>query len=292
MRAISEQESVRAKEDIFAQALKGGALVVGVATAESFAEAAGDMAECARPAELLPGARSVLVVGGAPPRAGDWACTVPGHMETMGTGDRINSLGLKMAKYIEEHFGYYALLIPPGLNKGNRPFLSIKMAAELAGCGSPSLAGPVLHADFGFMYYSAIVTTLPLEPDPPPERPACPAPACLDQWVAEGTTPCMQVCPIGDGGCIGGKIADGKILEREYDSARCNARVHTYWVPGFQKVLEAALEQTDKEKRKMILYGNFFTRTLWSITYAAQSQGQCLECMRVCPVGAEYRNLK
>ena len=42
----------------------------------------------------------------------------------------------------------------------------------------------------------------------------------------------------------------------------------------------------------MILYSSFFTRTLWSITYSAQSQAQCYECMRVCPVGAEKRDLK
>ena len=43
------------------------------------------------------------------------------------------------------------------------------------------------------------------------------------------------------------------------------------------------------EKRKMMLYGSFFTRSLWSITYAAQSQAQCFECMRVCPVGKAHR---
>ena len=32
--------------------------------------------------------------------------------------------------------------------------------------------------------------------------------------------------------------------------------------------------------------------SLWSITYSAQSQAQCFECMRVCPVGAEKRDLK
>ena len=52
------------------------------------------------------------------------------------------------------------------------------------------------------------------------------------------------------------------------------------------------MTETDPEKRKMILYSSFFTRTLWSITYSAQSQAQCYECMRVCPVGAEERDLK
>jgi hypothetical protein len=207
----------------------------------------------------------------------------------MGTSDRINSLGMKVAKVIEDQFGHYALFVPPGMNKGNRPFLSIAMAAELSGCGSRSLAGPILREKFGFMYFSAIVTTLPLPPDAAVESPACPAPECVQMWESEATTPCMQTCPIEDCGCIGGRIEEGRWVERRYDSARCASRVHTYWVPGFQKTLEAVLDEDDKDKRKMMLYGSFFTRTLWSITYAAQSQAQCLECMRVCPVGRDMR---
>ncbi len=288
MRAAAESGAGAAKEELKAMAVKGGALVVGVAAAEAL----GDAREGERPADLLPGARSVVVVGGAPPRAGDWACPLPEHLESMGTSERINSLGLKVAKGIEERFGYYALFVPPGVNRGNRPFMNIALAAERSGCGSHSLAGPVLHPEYGFMYYSAIVTTLLLEPDAPLAEPACPAPVCREQWEAEGTTPCLQICPIGEGGCLGGRIENGRVVERQYDSARCASRVHTHWVPGFQKALETALNEPDAERRKMILYSSFFTRTLWSITYSGQSQAQCFECMRVCPVGAESRNLK
>ena len=212
--------------------------------------------------------------------------------ETMGTSDRINALGLRVAKFIESHFGYYALFVPPGVNKGNRPFLSIMTAAELAGCGSRSLAGPILHSEYGMLFYTAIVTTLPFPPDGPLETPVCPAPECVQMWQEEGTTPCLRVCPIDDGGCLGGTLVDGRIRERRYDTARCTSRVHTYWVPGFQKALETALNEDDKERRKMVLYSSFFTRTLWSMTYAAQSQGQCYECIRVCPVGLDYRTKK
>ena len=288
MIAKAEPDTVGAREELDAFARKGGALVSGVAAAVAFAEAPAG----AHPADLLPGARSVLVVGGAQPRAGDWASPIPGHLETMGTSERINSLGLKLAKYIEERYGYYALFVPPGLNQGNRPFLSVAHAAAQSGCGSRSLAGPVLHPEFGFMYYAAIVTTLPLPPAPPLETPACPAPECVEMYAAEGATPCMAVCPIDEGGCIGGRIEEGRIVQRRYDAARCTTRVYTYWVPGFQKALEAALNEPDSEKRAMILHGSFFTRTLWSITYAAQCQAQCFECMRVCPVGRAYREKK
>ena len=284
-----DPSAAAAKEELFAFATKGGALVCGVAAAEAFVEPA---PAGHRPQDLLPGACSVVVVGGNPPRAADWASPLHEHQETMGTSDRINSLGLKVAKFIEENFGYYGLFVPPGVNKGNRPFLSIALAAELAGCGSRSLAGPILHPEYGMLFYAAIVTTLPFPVDSPVAEPACPAPSCVEMWDEEGTTPCLAVCPINDGGCLGGSIAEGRFKDRRYDVARCTARVHTHWIPGFQKGLEAALNEEDKERRKMILYSSFFTRTLWSMTYANQSQGQCYECIRVCPVGADHRRKK
>ena len=277
-----------AKQEIAEFAKSGGAVVYGVADADAFDEAP----EGFRPGDLLEGARAVVVLGGSQPRAADWSSPLHEHQETMGTTDRINSLGLKVAKFIESRFGYYGLFVPPGVNKGNRPFLSIAQAAELAGCASPSLAGPLLHKEYGLLYYSAIVTTLPLQADGPLKESVCPAPSCLDQWKAEGTTPCLEVCPIDDGGCLGGEIVEGYFANRRYDAARCTSRVYTHWVPGFQKALGAALDEDDPERRKMILYSSFFTRTLWSMTYAAQSQAQCFECMRVCPVGAEKRDLK
>ena len=59
-----------------------------------------------------------------------------------------------------------------------------------------------------------------------------------------------------------------------------------------QKVLGATLQEPDAEKQKMMLYSSMFSRTLWSMTYSNVAQGQCAECMRVCPVGREYRAKK
>jgi epoxyqueuosine reductase QueG len=278
-----------AKQELQRFATQQGALVCGCADAGAFVGAA---PEGHTPADLLPAAKSVIVVGGNPPRAGDWASPLVELQETMGTSDRINSLGLKVAHFIESEFGYYALFVPPGVGKGNQPFLSVMLAAELAGCGSRSLAGPILHPRFGFLFYSAIITTLPFPADPPLENPSCPAPPCLEMWRQEGTTPCLRVCPIDDGGCLGGRIEGDRFRDRRYDRARCTARVHTHWIPGFQKAFAALLDTEDSDQRKMILYSTFFTRTLWSMTYSTQSQAQCYECVRVCPVGAERRQLK
>jgi hypothetical protein len=233
-----------------------------------------------------------VVVGGAAPRAGDWISPLAEHLESMGTSHRIEPVGRALALFIEDELGYYALSVPLGVGRGDRPFLNLMLAAELAGLGTRSLAGPVLHPRYGMLYYAAVITTLPLEPDRPLETPVCPAPPCVEMWEREGTTPCLAVCPAPRGGCLDGRIEDGRFVRTEYERARCGTRVYTNWIGAFQKVLEAALDEPHRDRRKMLLYGSLFTRTLWSITYAGQSQAQCFECMRVCPVGQEYRTKK
>ena len=228
----------QAKADLAALAAKSGALVCGIAQADAFDEAP----EGRRPCDLLPGATSVVVIGGAQPRAGDWQSPNYQHMEVTSTSDRIQTLGLKVARVIEDQFGYYAVCVPPGVDRGQQPFMSVMLAAELAGCGSRSLAGPVLHPDYGFMYYAAIVTTLSLPADQAIDPPACPAAECVDMFNREGTTPCLSICPIEGDGCLGGSIEDGRISDRRYDHIKCATRVQNYWVPGFQKVLQSALQ--------------------------------------------------
>lgn len=265
---------------------KGGALVFGVASADDFAMAP----EGYRPGDILPGARSVLVVGGAKPRAGDWQSPNYQHMELSSTNDRITALCMRLAHSVEREAGYYAVVVPPGVDEGQRPFLSLALAAELAGCGSRSLAGPVLHPRHGFMYFAALVTTLALPCDQPLAQPACPAPACVKMYKEQGATPCTATCPIDSGGCLGGHIENDRWSERQYDRARCMARVYNYWGPAFQKVMAEVLQEPDIERRQMMINSSLFTRTLWSMTYANINQGQCFECIRVCPVDEQTRH--
>src|SRR5262245_26804905 len=188
-------------------ALKAGAVVCGIADAAAFDAHA---TPGQRPTDLLPGARSVVVVGGAQPRAGDWAATSRAVLETMGTTERIQSVGRRLAQLIESELGYYALFVPPGTASGDTPFLSLMLAAELAGVGSRSLAGPVLNREHGFLYWSAVITTAPLEVDHRETEPACPAPSCREMWEREATTPCLAVCPASRGGCLDGRLEHGR----------------------------------------------------------------------------------
>src|SRR5207247_165828 len=98
-------------------AISAGAAVVGVADAAAFDAHAPARH---RPADLLPGARTVVVVGGAQPRAGDWVATSPWLLSTMGTTERIQGVGRRLAQSIESELGYYALYVPPGTASGGR----------------------------------------------------------------------------------------------------------------------------------------------------------------------------
>lgn len=277
------------KDDVIGLALRRGATVACVGDPRRLDPVA---RPGQHPFDLLPETRSMIVLGGSAPRAGEWRSPRAEVMETLGTADRMAALGSALARHIEENYGYYALNVPTGTDQDDTAFLDFKAAAVVAGAGSPSLAGPVLHPDHGFVYLTVVLTSLPLPPDDPLDEPACPAPSCVEMWEESGTTPCVSVCPIDDGGCLGGTIADGRIEERRYDSARCRDRVYHYWVPGYQRALERALSEPDADRRKMILYGSYFTRTMWSITYSNVSQGQCFECVRVCPVDERRRALR
>ena len=41
-----------------------------------------------------------------------------------------------------------------------------------------------------------------------------------------------------------------------------------------------------------MIYSDFFTQSLSSLSYYKESVAQCFECMRVCPVGMHERRLQ
>ncbi|MDG2111568.1 MAG: hypothetical protein P8N02_03020, partial [Actinomycetota bacterium] len=125
------------KATVLRAAVRRGASVAGV----------GDPAlldgqpEGMRPADLLPEVRSMIVLGGAAPRAGEWNSPRSEVLETMGTADRIGVTASAVARQIEDDLGYYALAVPTGTDHGDQAFMSFVDAAVAAGVGSPSLAG-------------------------------------------------------------------------------------------------------------------------------------------------------
>lgn len=271
--------------------LSAGATVVGVADAEAFNEyvPAGH-----RPADILPGARSVVVAGSLGPTKGAWRS--PNHRvaEVTGYDFRENVAVHVVADAIEQRFGHYAIQAPGLPTAGQTPPMSMMLAAVLAGLGTRSLAANIiLHPKYGLLYYGACLTTMPLAYDHQLGKNVCPAPSCVQAYRRLGKTPCMAVCPEDNGGCIGGELdEDGRIVHSHFNRDRCSTRAMNFGIKGHVKMLEIAINEDDPQQRAAIIYSDEFRRHLSAIGRYKESVAQCFECMRVCPVGRADRRLQ
>lgn len=274
------------EETIKGIGLGAGARVVGIATVEAFRA---HVPEGYRPEDIMPGARSVVVAGGDGPTAGAWRCPDHRVMEITGYDLRENVAVHAMCDYIEGEVGYHAIQAPALPVHGHEPPMSMMLAAELAGLGTRSLAAHIiLNPEYGLLYYAALITTLPLAPDPPLAEPACPHPGCAAMYRRIGTTPCLRVCPA----CLGGTVQAGRIESSTYDRERCHSRAQSYGIGSFQKALLEIVNEDDAEQRRAMIHSDFFARSVQAIGFYRDSIAQCFECMRVCPVGRKYRKLK
>jgi len=274
------------EEQVKAVGLKAGARVVGIAAVEAFRE---KVPEGYRPEDILPGARSVVVAGGDGPTAGAWRCPDHRVMEITGYDLRENVAVHAMCDFIEGTLSHKALQAPSLPVHGHEPPMSMMHAAELAGLGTRSLAAHIiLNPEYGLLYYAALITTLPLEADGPLNEPACPHPGCAAMYKRIGTTPCLRVCPA----CLAGTVQDGRIQTSTYDREKCHSRAQTYGIGSFQKGLLQIVNEDDRDRRRTMIYSDFFTKSIQSLGFFRDSIAQCFECMRVCPVGRKYRKLQ
>ena len=140
------------------------------------------------------------------------------------------------------------------------------------------------------LFYSAVVTTAPLPADEPLTRNPCPHPSCVLMYQKEGTTPCLASCPAR---CISGELSGRKIVRSSYDQLGCMPLALISHTERFTRVLELVLDEEDKMKRKMILYGTEFQRCLYDLYWAGiEGRGTCWICQDVCPVGKEHIDLR
>jgi epoxyqueuosine reductase QueG len=266
--------------------LAAGARVVGIAAVEAFRA---QVPEGYRPEDILPGARTVVVAGGDGPTAGAWRCPDHRVMEITGYDLRENVAIHVMCDFIERELGHYAIQAPSLSVHGHEPPMSMMHAAELAGLGSRSLAAHIiLNPEYGLLYYAALITTLPLEPDPPLAEPACPHPGCAAMYKRIGTTPCLRVCPA----CLSGSVKDNRIERSTYDREKCHSRAQTYGIGSFQKSLLQIVNEDDQERRHAMIHGDFFTKSLEAVGFFRDSIAQCFECMRVCPAAHGLKEMR
>lgn len=272
------------EREIKAEAVRAGAAVAGIASADAVNAVA---PAGHRPEDLLPGAKSVIVVAGGQPTGGAWFAGSARVQASIGYNRSVASTAAnKIAHFLEERYGYRAMPAPSGLRAGHYPYMSLKLCAEMAGLGTRSMAGGViLNPDYGLLYYGAVLTTMPLEPDGPLEEAVCPHPSCVKTWEKRGVTPCLEACPV----CLSGELTDGRIGWMEFRQDLCFSRAQTTAMDVFQKMLDAAIAEPDADTRKTIIYGSHFTRSMRTIAYSNELSAQCFECLRPCPVGRKRR---
>ena len=278
-------EEAAARIKAFARA--AGAPMVGIAAVEAINEHA---PPGARPTDILPEAKSVVVVGVESSPGGAWRIPDPRLMGVISNNrlSRAKEIAFQVAEFIEKEFGYYAM--PYGTyalaSGGWDPVLSFKLCAELAGIGSRSLAGGmILNKDHGFPYLGVCLTSMPLPADGPVAESACPHPSCVKMWERYGTTPCINVCPM----CLSGAIDEnGEIEYWAYDRHRCAPRAN-YTRPRLLNMLYEVITEEDPERRKVLLYGPEFSHHISAVANSTEISGQCFECIRVCPVDRDRR---
>jgi hypothetical protein len=70
----------------------------------------------------------------------------------------------------------------------------------------------------------------------------------------------------------------------EYRQDRCYPRAQTTAMDAFQKLLLEAVDETDRERRKTLLFGSHFTRAVRGLAYSSELSAQCFNCLRRCPI--------
>lgn len=281
---LENLKSEELKNKIKDYVLKNGALVFGVASPEKISKYS---PKGHRPQDFLPNVKSVVVIGGGKMLAGAMRCKDPKWVGVIATQKlkEVKEIAFKTAEFIEE-LGYYAIPYASySLAKGIwDPDISFKLCAELAGLGTRSLAGGiVLNPEYGFLYYSIVLSSAPLKPDEPLKEPVCPHPSCIKMWERSRTTPCLKECPE----CLSGEIENGRIKWMRYNRLKCSLEANWSRI-GFQKALLDIINESDPEKRKMMVLGSRFTSIVSALGYSILS-AQCFRCISVCPVGRDYR---
>jgi len=265
---------------IKAYGIKSGVSAVGIASVEDINKYA-PLGH--RPDDFLIGAKSVIVLVDRWGPKGTWQSPKQAvqMMNRTFPVPRRSAVSLAIANFIEEQYGYYSISYG-GLE------MSQKLCADLAGLDTRSMAaGIILNKEIGPLHIATTITTMPLEGDGPLQDPVCPHSSCVKRWARDKTTPCLETCPE----CLSGELQTGKIKWMRFNRHLCATRAQTTSISSFQRILLEAMNESDPEKRKIIVMGTFFTDIMRSIT-SGVIMGQCGECLRGCPIVLRSRTLR
>lgn len=285
------QDMVQLKEEIRELVMDNGALVFGVASMEEVNK------RCPpgyRPEDYLEGAQSVIMFGFILSSSGAIAASqattqsISAHhgMKHCFATNYLISLAL------EKKHGYLVTGLPGLPATGDfDPNISLKACAEAAGLGMRALSTLIINPKYGpRLFYSGVVTTAKLPADEPLTRNPCPAPECVLKFRDTGSAVCQDSCPAN---AISGELNGRKIKHTRYDQLKCMPLSLISHSERFTRMFERVLDEEDKMKRKMILFGTEFQRCLYDLYWAGiEGRGTCWICQEVCPVGMDQIDLK
>ena len=266
---------------------KTGILAVGIASVEDINRYA---PVGYRPDDQLPGAKSVIVLGGDHPTKASWEAHPRVMVEIGPTADGPVRHAAGLSYFLEEKYGGNSVptivntSLGGSLQGGTMPWQSIKLHAEMAGQRS-MMGGVILNPEYGFLSLGSCITSLELEPDGPLSTTICPHTACIKLYEKTGETFCIQACPFR---CLSGEIENGQIEKMAYLRYRCASICQRDKEHGIliRRAIKKALEGKDFDM-KQILYGEEFASAENRLAYGPLRYfANCWECVKACPVSA------
>ncbi len=261
-----------------------GADIVGIADGAAMNENPPDPTDPRRPSDITDyDADRVIVIGqrvslGAT-RIQSWSDRHK-YVNDELTIAGLEEVALDLVRWLEKN-GYPALIVPPthvdpwrydGDPRAHQKLpLSLDHAAVEAGLGTLGLNLQLLTPEYGpRVILTAILSSIPVEPDRRVEEPLCLGPDCGR---------CLSACP---GDAIGH-------WDRDWIACDTHRQPH-----GFKQVtefLDEVIDETDPEMQKRMLR-NEKSFYIWaSILRGAGAVTGCRRCQDVCPVGADYEAL-
>lgn len=246
-----------------------------------------------RPEDLLPGAKSVVVLGRAIPQG-----PLTAHNQafegkriqilsfTMYCVNKINNMlnyaALKTARMIEHQYRAVALPVPAGEPHDEEKWMGVmsnRIAAWCAGLGEMTWSGFPATPEHGpRIMWVSIVTTLELEPDPVYAGPRLCDPAQCHV--------CSEVCPVhalsqSEAVTIGARGAQASYGRRNKPLCRCA-------VKGLVKGTPGRLQNDIPHNNRMRNMEDWYQLTKKDDPWQRMEFNHgnyCLRCMTQCPIG-------
>jgi epoxyqueuosine reductase QueG len=247
---------------------QSGADLVGIADVGRFANAPRGH----RPAELLPGAKSVIVMAA---RALDstFLSTNPRVyvQRYWQLRTRMQDAGYDLCRFLEDR-KHPAINFPSTAPQDSGPVgkmvfadFSHRHAAELAGLGRIGRNQLLVTPRHGpRVMLMSVITAADLVPDDLLSEEVCPHSCNL----------CVEKCP------------QQALSSEGLDVKKCLRGYGRYGLIGLLRLLRTVMEEKDREKIKKLIFGPT-TWTLWMVLQYGTGPSMCNACLASCPVGWE-----